>query len=73
MTTSEIISNLLVLADKYSDAGQVKTAMTLYEASALLTELVEGSQHRHPASQTSNGDPVATFFNNVVSIKKAGL
>lgn len=74
MTPDEIINRLLAMADKLdmqTKLGQIDRD-TITEAASFIMEEVYASQRRHPATQTSNGDPVATYWNNVVKIRKAG-
>ena len=70
MTNQEIMAGLLGLAEKATDEGNLGEALLLTEAVATILETERyASSLRHPASQTSNGEPVATFFNNVVRLQ----
>ena len=60
MTTQEIINELLNMAD----SSEGKLSFVMREAAALLTELIKGVEYLE--TTTSNGDPVATYWNNVV-------
>lgn len=74
MTPDEIINRLLALSDKITMGTPLAQIDydTVVEAASFVMEEVYASRHRHPANQTSNGDPVATYWNNIVKIKKAG-
>ena len=75
MSPDEIVEGLLQLSHKFDThikPNLLDNAVVL-EACAFITEQMYRSQMRHPAQQTSNGDPVATYWNNVVSIKQRGL
>lgn len=75
MTTEDIYKGLLSLSDKLLMGSKPTTLdhAIVLEAAAFILEQVARSQERHPAHVTSNGDPIATYWNNVVSIKKAGM
>jgi len=71
MTNQEIMAGLLNLAEQATDNGQLGEALLLTEAVATILEAERyASAMRHPSQQTSNGDPVATFFNNVVRMER---